>query len=165
MYRGNWVRTLKGAIAAALTVIAWVAFAPVQIGGNTAFIVVNGVSMEPVLHRGDLAILRRSDVYRVQDVVVYQDPTVGRVIHRIVGQEGNRFVLKGDNNRWRDSFNPTQAEFLGKYWFFIPGAGTWVTSLRNPQALAVLVALVGCLGAAVFVRNQPGGLRHRRRLA
>ena len=40
------------------TALLWLFLGPVQLGGDTAYSVISGNSMEPLLHRGDLAAVR-----------------------------------------------------------------------------------------------------------
>lgn len=79
-------------------------FAPLQFGGQTAYVIVSGNSMKPVFHRGDLAILRTATDYQSGDIVTYRHPTIGPVIHRIISQDGDRFIFKGDHNTWTDAY-------------------------------------------------------------
>ncbi|GIW13778.1 MAG: hypothetical protein KatS3mg062_1217 [Tepidiforma sp.] len=143
-----------GAVAAAvlllLAVAGWVLFAPQQLGGQAAYVIVNGNSMEPGMHRGDLAVVRRADDYRPGDVVTYRHPDIGHVIHRIVAEEDGRFTLRGDNNEFFDSYHPTRSEVVGRLWFYVPGAGRLLWHLRSPLwAGAILfVAFAGLLGGA-----------------
>src|ERR1051325_5089533 len=110
-------RPTHAAFAALLSVLlgaVWVAFAPIQFGGQAAYVIVNGISMEPGMHRGDLAILRQASDYQVGDVVTYRHPQIGPVIHRIIARDGDHLVFKGDNNSWIDGYRPTQEECIGK---------------------------------------------------
>jgi signal peptidase I len=71
-------------------------------------VIVNGISMEPGFHKGDLVIILAADSYHVGDIVAYRHPDIGPIIHRIVEQKDDRFVLRGDNNSWLDSYLPVQ---------------------------------------------------------
>lgn len=134
---------LFAALMLALLGAAWVAFAPTRFGGQAAYVIVTGISMEPGFHRGDLAILRQENDYVVGDVVTYRHPTIGPVIHRIIRRDGLRFVFKGDNNSWVDEYHPTQEELIGKLWIHLPGAGAVVEQLRVPSNMAAMVAVMG----------------------
>src|SRR5437868_9645307 len=53
-----------------VAVVGWfVALRPAQLGGPATFVVVQGVSMEPTYHTGDLVISHRQSSYAVGDVV------------------------------------------------------------------------------------------------
>jgi signal peptidase I len=142
----SWFTVFSAAIGFGLMVVAWITFAPVQFGGQAAYVIVTGNSMEPVFHRGDLVILRKASDYQIGDIATYRHPDIGPVIHRIVALEGSRFVFKGDNNTWVDSYQPVQAELIGKFWLYVPFAGKIMGLLRTPWSIALLVAVAGGIG-------------------
>lgn len=153
---------LLAAIVFVLTAVVWLLFAPIQFGGQTAYVIVAGNSMEPGLHRGDLVIVRQATAYQVGDIVTYRHPEIGPVIHRIVAQEGNHFVFKGDNNAWIDSYRPVQAEFIGKFWLQVPSAGRIIEQLRTPWPMALLAAVLGIIVVASVKSERPQLLGRRR---
>jgi signal peptidase len=150
--RRGVVASLSSAIVVVLVAIAWIAFAPPQLGGQTSYVIVNGNSMEPGMHRGDLAIVRKSGSYHVGEVVTYRHPQIGPVIHRIVGVDGDHYVFKGDHNSFVDSYHPTQQELIGGLWIHIPGVGAWLTRFHSPFYMAGLLflAFVGFGGVAAI---------------
>ena len=125
-------------------VVVWIAFAPAKIGGQASYVMVNGISMEPNYHTGDLVIVRKAQTYQVGDVVTYRDAEMGAyVIHRIIGIEQGKFVIKGDNNSWIDAYRPTPDEIVGKQWVYAPKAGIAMQWLRKPLNLSFTVFLLG----------------------
>ncbi|HUF00688.1 MAG TPA: signal peptidase I [Anaerolineales bacterium] len=122
----------------------WIAFAPARLGGQVSYVIVNGISMEPDFHLGDLTILRKASAYQVGDVVTYQDAKMQAfVIHRIIGVDQDHFILKGDNNSWIDAYRPTHEEIIGKVWFHIPKLGKTFKWLRTPLNMALTIGLLG----------------------
>jgi signal peptidase len=117
-------------------------FAPIPLAGQAAYVIVDGNSMEPGMRRGDLAVVRRAELYQVGDVATYRHPTIGPVIHRIIGRDGERFIFQGDNNSWADSYRPRADELIGKLWLHVPRAGSTLKALRTPPVLLLLVALI-----------------------
>src|SRR5690348_15775156 len=92
-----------------LLITGYIMFAPTQLGGAVTYVIVDGNSMEPKFHLGDLVLVRTQPVYQLDDAVVYQNAELGRyVFHRIVAMNLDRFVMQGDNNSWLDSYNPSQ---------------------------------------------------------
>jgi signal peptidase I len=167
-------RPLIGLAAAALSVVvlfgAWTVLGPAQAGGGTSYAVVVGNSMEPELHRDDLALVRRSETYGPGDVVLYDSRDLGtKVLHRIVRVEGDRFVLQGDNNDFLDPERPTADQIVGKLWVSVPAVGRATSWLREPWHGAILVglvtllALVGGAGAGAAVRRGGRPAARRRR--
>lgn len=124
-------------------------FRPQTLGGSAAFVGVDGVSMTPTMNSGDLAVVERKVSYHVGDIIAYRIPA-GRpgagdnVIHRIVGGNGTTgFITKGDHNPRSDYFwHPTQSDVIGRVWFHIPDGATWLTKLRHPLPLGLLVTVV-----------------------
>ena len=157
-------RSLVGiVVSVALLACGWWLLGPVQLGGPTAYAVVNGSSMEPHLERGDLVLVRARDSYVVGDVVLYQDHESGaRVLHRIVAVRGGHFVTKGDNNDFRDPARPAPDDVLGELWVTAPGAGGAVTWLKQPAHLAILLvilAFLGFSGGGEVTRRRRAGAR------
>ncbi len=124
--------------------MAWLALAPVQLGGSVTYVIVDGNSMEPRFHLGDLVLVRTESAYSEGDAVIYQNAQMGRyVFHRIVGTELGHFILQGDNNSWLDSYQPVEDEIIGKLWVHIPKLGKVVEWVRLPINMALAVALLG----------------------
>src|SRR5262245_66672871 len=122
-----------GALAVAAAGLALVALAPTQLGGRTGYVVTAGTSMEPGIHAGDLVLTRAHSHYEVGDVVLYRSRTVDRnVLHRIVAKVGDGFVVKGDNNGYRDAEHPKADAVVGELWLKVPGAGRVLVALRRP---------------------------------
>lgn len=164
-------RRLPHAAAAALLFLlvgaGWTLFAPQQLGGQTAYVIVNGNSMEPGMKRGDLALVRPADDYRPGDVVTYRHPDIGYVIHRIIKENSGRYTLRGDHNDFDDSYRPGRGEVVGRLWFRVPGAGRLLWHLRDPVwgGLVLFVAFAGLLGGAAGTRStapRPDGRNHQR---
>jgi signal peptidase I len=127
-----------------LLITGYIMLAPTQLGGAVTYVIVDGNSMEPKFHLGDLVILRTQPAYQVGDAVTYQNAELGRyVFHRIVSMNLDRFVLQGDNNSWLDTYHPNQDEIIGKLWVHIPKLGKAIEWVRAPFHMALTVALLG----------------------
>lgn len=75
--------------------------------------VLNTNSMEPLLDSSTAVIFETlteqvllKQPLRPGDIVTWEEPTGGGALHRIIGQaeDGARFYIKGDNNRYGDCF-------------------------------------------------------------
>src|ERR1051325_6567623 len=122
----------------------WILFAPTKIGGRASYVVVNGNSMEPGFHRGDLVIVQASSTYNVGDIVTYHNSQVNAfIIHRIIGIEQDHYIFKGDNNAWVDTYHPTREELIGKLWIHLPRLGNAMQWLRIPIHMGVTIGLLG----------------------
>ena len=161
MKRRSLTRVLAGALGLLLLAAGWLFLGPTQLGGSTSYAVIVGTSMEPMLHRGDLAVIREESTYRVGDVVLYEASELGsNVLHRIVRVQDGRFVVKGDNNDFLDSEQPTEEQIVGKLWLSAPQVGRVTGWLNEPSHAALLVGLATllALGGGVGV----GAARRRR---
>ena len=148
------------AVFVTLGLVGWLYLAPQQLGGSASYAVLHGTSMEPDLHRGDLAIVRDANAYDVGDVVLYHDPALGiNVLHRIVGLAGGRFLLKGDNNGFKDSVRPVESQIRGQLWLRVPVAGRIFGWARTPLNAALLAAAATLLLLGGGVRGAGSGRR------
>lgn len=155
---------IASALLGVVVVLSWLLLAPPQLGGQTAYVIVNGNSMEPGMRRGDLAVVRPADAYAIGDIVTYRHPEIGYVIHRIVAEQEGRFTLQGDNNDFLDSYRPSHSQIVGKLWFHIPGAGRLFWQLRSPGVawFVLFFAFAGLLtGGANAARSRHGKERPR----
>jgi len=146
-------QSLFSALILVLMATLWLIFAPVQFGGQASYIMIAGASMEPSLHYGDLVIAHEERTYDVGDVVTYRHPTIGPVIHRIIGRTGDTYTFKGDNNDWIDSYEPTSSELIGKSWVHIPGAANIILKLRSSLGIVLLSFAIGFMVLLTFSRN------------
>jgi signal peptidase len=158
-------RTVTRAVSLALTglVLAagWLFLAPPELGGATRYAIIEGSSMEPLLHAGDLAVVRADRDVAVGDAVLYRDEVLGvNVLHRIERREGHAYVMQGDANDFLDASRPTKADVRGELWFSVPYAGTAIVWVRQPlhAALGVFVLALLFLAGGGSTRE---GLRER----
>jgi signal peptidase I len=147
MLSTRWFRPFYLALLLIFMASAWILFAPEPYGGQASYVIVAGASMEPEMHVGDLAIVRKAQVYQVGDVVTYRHPIAGPIIHRIIDRIGDRYVFKGDNNDWIDSYYPSRDEFIGKLWIHLPHLGQYLRKLRSPASLTMFSLFIA---AGVF---------------
>ena len=144
MLNRRWVAIFFTVLSIVLSIVVWLMFAPVKLGGQATYVIVDGTSMEPNFHLGDLAIVREALSYQVGDIVTYHDAQLNaNVIHRIIGVNQDHFILKGDNNSWIDAYQPTRDEIIGKLWIHVPNLGKAFMWLRVPLNLALTIGLLG----------------------
>jgi signal peptidase len=119
---------------------------PESLHGQVAYVRVDGHSMDPTYHLGDLAVVRRQPSYRVGDPVAYKIPkgefgAGAMVIHRLVGGDGaSGYVTKGDNRTIVDPWHPRTQDILGRVRLDIPSAGTRLAQASQPVYLGGIVA-------------------------
>ena len=164
IYR-RWSTSLSSAMWLVFAIAVWVIFAPVQAGGNAAYVIVSGISMEPNFHFGDLVIVSPSSNYNVGDVVVYQNKDLGgkNVFHRIIKLDLDHYVLKGDNNSWIDAYQPTMEEVTGKLWIYVPRGGLLVEKVRTPLGMSLTAGALGLFLASSFFPERRKGKKQMKR--
>lgn len=133
-------------LALFLAVAVW-ALWPSTLGGCTTLTIVSGHSMNPTYATGDLVVARCGEP-QVDDVIVYQPATEngGRVIHRIIGGDGETgWRMQGDNNDFTDPWLPVADEVLGVARLHLPGVGVAASILLQPMTWASLLVIAGAI--------------------
>ena len=152
---------LRAGVLLVLLTLTWMFLVPVQLGGTASYVVTEGTSMLPDFEADGLVVTRAQDDYRVGEIVAYHNRELDAVVmHRIVEHDGNRFVLQGDNNDYRDTFLPTEADLIGKQWVHWPGARRYLRLIRDPLTFAVLIGVVAVVSLRVPRRSRRRRLRH-----
>lgn len=143
------VRTLRRVIPFVLFLGFLALLWPIQLGGQTAYVIVDGTSMEPTYDDGDLVVARARSSYAEGEVVAFAVPADDlpapyRVIHRIAERDADgTFVTIGDNRDQRDPWPLTDDDVIGAAWFHLPGVGEWVVRINErPLLLAWLAAVL-----------------------
>ena len=58
---------------------------------------VNGISMEPLVFEGDKILLEKCSSYHISDILAVVDMNGRILLHRLIRQEDNILITKGDN--------------------------------------------------------------------
>ena len=96
-------------------------------------------SMEPTLSVNDLIVVKVSDDYKEDDVVVFQDGG-DLVIHRIISRDGETFVTQGDaNNIPDDPINLKQIK--GRLVLSVPFVGSIIRGMKTLPGIIIILAL------------------------
>jgi signal peptidase I len=152
------LRLILGLIGVVLLAVVWYFFAPTQLGGQASYVTIRGVSMEPLMHKGDLVILRKRSHYDIGDIVAYRSTDIHQVVlHRIVGRDGEHYIMRGDNTQGPDRERPVFSDFVGERWIQLDGMGTWLERAKEPKSAALLA------GLAVLLAGGTVGASHSRR--
>lgn len=156
----RWLGLAAVAGVVALMVVAW----PVSLGGRASYVIVNGHSMDPTFHLGDLAVGWPTGSYHRGEVVMFRIAK-GRtgagqvVIHRIVGGDARHgFLTKGDNNHYLDPWRTRPADILGRQRMLVPQLGPVVEWVRAPIVVALLFGLLAAwvmLGRRAETETEP----------
>ncbi|MBR5248161.1 MAG: signal peptidase I [Lachnospiraceae bacterium] len=109
---------------------------PMPFGYGIA-IVLSG-SMEPVISKDDLILVKESESYAVDDIVVYQNIN-SLVVHRIIAIDGDSIITKGDANNVADE-PISAADIKGKVLMWNSFAGKCVSFLKTPIGTICIIA-------------------------
>jgi signal peptidase I len=154
IFLNTWTSALVSAALLAALLLAWYFLLPVQLGGWTGYVTLDGGSMEPDFRSGDLVIVRQQQDYQVGEAVAYFNARLGRfVFHRITGVKEGLYSLKGDNNDWTDPYQPAGHEIIGKQWLHLSGIGRPISVLRTPLNLAILAGILGGVTMWTFLQS------------
>ena len=151
-------------VLVATALVLWLTW-PQSFGGRIAYVRVDGHSMDPTLHNGDIVVVRKQAAYAVGDVVTYRIPqgefgAGARVVHRLVAGDGWRsFTTRGDNRTIDDPWHPRAHDVVGRLVTRVPGAGYLMGELSRPVNLGALCAALTVLVLLLpeRARSGPGG--------
>lgn len=101
-------------------------------------------SMEPVLYKGDLLLVKERQDYAEGDIVVYQSEGL-LVVHRIIDIDGRAVTTQGDANNIPDESFDIDC-IKGEVVLRMPAAGYVIDFLKTPVGVIVLILL-----AALFL--------------
>lgn len=95
-------------------------------------------SMESRLSVDDLVIIKATDNYKVNDIVLFQDGN-SLVIHRIIEIDGDTVTTKGDANNTADEpINKSQIK--GVLVYDIAGLGAVINIIKQPVSVFIILA-------------------------
>lgn len=106
--------------------------------GYGAAVVLSG-SMEPELSKGDLIIVKETDSFSMNQVVVYQDGN-SLVVHRIIELNDGSVTTKGDANNTLDDPIET-SRISGEVVLSFPYVGNIVEFIKTPIGTIIVIAL------------------------
>lgn len=153
LFRSRPAALVRSALGVAVLVASAAALLPARLGGRTMFVVVQGRSMEPTFHSGDLLFTRRTNAFSVGDVAVYRIPDgeggAGHlIVHRlqrpldVASAPGDiRWEIKGDSRQTPDATQPTSRQLLARP---VVNLGPWATRavIVLPFLLVLVVGLI-----------------------
>jgi len=104
--------------------------------------------MLPTILPGSFVITKEAPSYHIDDIVAFvqkEGKAQKIIVHRIIDETSQGFIIKGDNNPRKDPGYPKENSILGKVIFVAPYVGDLLASLRNPIVLigtAVVMAAI-----------------------
>ena len=163
------MRSYRAKIAGVIVATAalfgmWTFFAPTKLGGTTTYSVTDGISMNPLLYKGDFAVIRAQSRYHVGEVVLYESQVLHKpVLHRIILIQNGNYFFKGDNNDFVDPGYATRSELIGALWFHVPHAGAVLGWFGVPDHASLLAGFAAMAVVLTGAKTSKGRRRRRRR--
>lgn len=147
-------RIVSWIVVATILFGIWYFILPPSLGGKTLLLTTRGISMQPLLHQGDLAILRKQSTYKVGDVVQYHSTAINApVLHRIISAENGTYSTQGDNNNFVDLDHPSTRDINGKMIKSFKGLGNKIGWIKSLPARIVGAVLVGIAVYGLFANR------------
>lgn len=143
-------RLVDLAFLAAIAVTAWLLW-PASLGGDTRLIAVEGASMEPTYHLGDVVIARENPNPKVGDVIVFRipegQPAAGLlIIHRIIAVwPDGTYKTQGDNRTTPDPFHIASSDIVGTPVLTLPRFGRFIGLASSPAVIGACTGLIATL--------------------
>ena len=108
--------------------------------------IIGSGSMEPILSKNDLLLIKGVRSYQIEDIVTYVSPRGALVTHRIKELSEQGFITQGDANNIPDEAISGQ-RVLGRVVFVLPGAGSIIDGVLSPAGIILLscMFLLVCL--------------------
>jgi signal peptidase I len=75
---------------------------------------IEGTSMYPTLHHGDLVFAIKTGSVNPGDIIVFQQGAGKVFVHRVISGDGETFYTRGDNNRVPDPESVTRDRIIGR---------------------------------------------------
>jgi signal peptidase I len=139
-------------VAVAAALVAWVAITALAFGWRP--VVIEGRSMEPAIHRGDVAMIdvaARTGRLAAGTTITFRDADGALVTHRIATTEPDgSYRTRGDANSTDDIRLVAPSDVVGAGRLVVPAVGLPVVMVRSGDGLPIVLGalvLLGCLGA------------------
>lgn len=129
-----------------LGVIAIILIASVlPITGNFKVNIVLSGSMEPVINKGGIVVVKPENSYRAGDIITFQEGKGESVTHRIVEVKNEsgliKYSTKGDANNAPDRRDISAKYVIGKVIFDIPYLGYVISFVQKPLGFMLLIII------------------------
>ena len=110
---------------------------------RTIAVVLTG-SMEPTITIDDLIVVEKTNDYKLNDIVVFQDGNL-IVVHRIIAIDGEEITTAGDNNDGAIDDPIKVTDIYGEVVNIIPVLGLILKIVKSPIGVTIII------GIAIFL--------------
>lgn len=151
----SWYKTALGWLLPVLGALVAIGYfgAMLVLGTNPPLVPTMGKSMQPLLHQGDLAVIRQVTPSEIEvgDVIAFRTTesvqtrfgVPSLVLHRVTdvneGRQGLVFTTIGDNNSEEDPYQTAEANVVGEMVAFVPRAGIPLLMVMGPYGQFLLI--------------------------
>lgn len=133
-----WLILLVLFLVAGVTVIP-----ALDLSDTWKLMAVQSGSMEPVIKKGSLVMVKKDNDYQKGEVITYQNRENLKITttHRIMEIKDGEFITKGDANNAVDTTPVTKNLILGKVALVIPLLGYPISFAKTLPGLIILIVI------------------------
>lgn len=142
-------------VVGTLLVKKYIKKSPVPTFAGYGYCVVITGSMSGTIEKGDMVIIKKTDDYKITDIVTYVSASGEVITHRIVnyGVEDGTFITKGDANPTTDGKAISYNQIIGEVVHTIPKIGLVFEWVLHDGGIIYLIALLVVIVAGAFFLN------------
>jgi len=150
---------LKSKIIKILTILMILPLAayfwPIQLHGDTSYIMLIGNSMKGTIDSGTFVIIKPDQEYIQGDIIAFVNEDKKKVIHRIIEVTDEGFITRGDNNHRNDPGIQTSENIIGRSIIVAPFLGFTSMFIQTPLGMSVF----GVWAIAMFMIKKPNKMK------
>lgn len=143
-------------VVGALLVDKYIKKSPVPMFAGCGSMVVITGSMSNTINKGDLIIVKRTNDYKLGDIVTYIASNGEVITHRLINYEDEAktmFIAKGDANPSSDIMPVKADQIVGEVVLTIPKVGLFFDWVLHDGGIIYILALIAVVIAGVFFMN------------
>jgi len=126
-------------------------FWPVQLYGDTTYIMLVGNSMKGTIDSGTFVVIKPEQEYFLGDIIAFENEQNRKVVHRIIEITDKGFITKGDNNQRIDPGVQTLDNTIGRSVLVAPFVGFTSMFIQTPLGMSIF----GVWALAMFMIKKP----------
>ncbi len=130
-------------------------FWPVQLYGDTTYIMLVGNSMKGTIDSGTFVIIKPDQEYFLGDIIAFENEQNKKVIHRIIEITDEGFITKGDNNQRIDPGTQYLDKVIGRSVIVVPFVGFTSMFIQTPLGMSIF----GVWALAMFMIKKPDKIK------
>lgn len=130
-------------------------FWPVQLYGETTYIMLVGNSMKGTIDSGTFVIIKPDQEYFLGDIIAFENEQNRKVIHRIIEITDEGFITKGDNNQRIDPGIQYLDKVIGRSVLVVPFVGFTSMFIQTPLGMSIF----GVWALAMFMIKKPNKIK------